>query len=93
MAPPAPAAGDKPPWQQGKHLTALGSKEDPHHMGTRGLGKIDPGLSEARDEFLTSKTQEGDPLRCLMPCAVESAHSSDKLPSHSLRSCSGPAGL
>ena len=48
---------------------------------TRGLVKIYPGLSEARDEFLTAKTSEGDPLRCPMPCAVESAHGNDKLPS------------
>ena len=55
--------------------------------GTRGLDKIDPGLSGARDKFLTRCAEKGT------RCAMGGASSNVQSPSHSLRSCSGPAGL
>jgi len=63
-------------WQQGGHWMQWGRRACPRPAAST---KSTPGLSEA-------------PLRCLLLCAVESAHS-DKRPSPSLRSARVLTGL
>jgi hypothetical protein len=57
-------------------------------MGPAASNKIDPRPLRSKRQISDTQNAEGDPLRCVrlaphcvLPCAVESARSSDKLPS------------
>jgi hypothetical protein len=73
-------------WRQSVHWMQWGERGTRFVWDPWASGNSDAGLSEARDKSLTPCAEKGT------RCAVGGARTNVQSPSHSLRSCSAPAG-